>query len=732
MKNTLSRRDFLKLMGYSAGAVYLASCAPRILVTETPTAAAAPTIAPTARPEQGGQIPFRVCFNVEYQANPNVNPDIAGKFDPGQGVLGVLANNREYQQFSFRVAEIKAQLPEGMNQLESLGIIPEGAFFDFDNWFSRNGWPRNINALWLSNLSLGGMPLLERKFVFRNFAGIDNYASQLFPFATYAINGVRNPNEGVDGAPCVKYSLGGGAGASWLVFSEPLDLGKFSDDDTLQISLKVGRSQSEKWLPPPVMAAPAVPPPTVEIGPGKQYENISDFAWENLAAGDVIYIHWREIPYQEKIGVTAQGTADKPIIIYGVPNEKGELPKINGHHAFTRETLPLYNQQSSLICLGSYEMTARYVTIENLEIFNASKFKMYYPKGETGLKKYSDQAAGIYVLRGENITIRNCTIHDCGNGLFVSSFSSLDYYSKKSIFDSEVQFASSDILVESNYFYKNGLPGQMFEHHTYCAAINTVYQFNHYGEMAKGSTGYGLKDRGAGTVVRYNWIEDGRRQISLDDGQDCPLIPLDPRYHDSFVYGNVLIEPDGGFLLWGDDEIIHFGGDDENIPDRDGVLYFNNNTVVTYRTIETYNKYNTVKWAQGREPRTCLFYLPTHDQTTQALNNIFYRAGDAPMSIVNDSGLDNPAGTVNLSHNWLSAGWRDKMEGHGVVNDDGSNLAGEQPGFADFANLDFSLAPDSPCVGAGIETDTPLEFIYQLHQKAIERPTGESINIGAY
>lgn len=731
MKRYISRRDFLKLLGLSTGAAYLASCAPRILTTETPvpTTEAFSTLTLS-------QIPFRICFNVEYRKNPDKDFETAGLFDPAKGVLGTLLNNQEYQQFSFRVADIKAQIGEGVTRLESLGIIPEGATFDFENWFSVGGWARNVNTLWLSNLSIGNIPLLtaaeQRKFIFRTFHNNEDYSSPIYPFATYAANGVRVKDEGVDGSPAVKFSISGGAGASWMVFNEPIDLSTLSDDDMLQVSLKAGKTQGEKWLPPPMLSAPAVPPPTYEIGTGKPFENISDFPWESLTAGDVVYIHWRETPYQEKIGIVAQGTAEKPIIIYGVPNAEGQLPQIDGHHAFTRATMPLGNQRSSLICLGSFEKPAQYVTIQNHEVFNASKFKMYHPSGETELEKYAEGASGIYILRGENITIRNCTIHDCGNGLFVSSFSNLDHYSNKPLFDSEVQFVSRDILVESNYFYENGVPGRMFEHHSYCTAINTVYQFNHYGKLANGSTGYGLKDRGAGTVIRYNWIEDGRRQISLDDGEDCPLIPFDPHYHDSYIYGNILIEPDGGFLLWGDDEIIHFGGDNENVPDRSGTLYFSNNTVITYRTIETYNQYNTVKWAQGREPRTCLFYLPIHDQIVQATNNIFCRAGDAALSIINDSGLDHPAGTVKLSHNWLSTGWLNKMEGDGLVEEEGVNLTGDQPGFADLVNQDLELAQDSVCLGSGIPTEVPLEFIYELHQKGALRSTEAPVNIGAY
>jgi len=65
--------------------------------------------------------------------------------------------------------------------------------------------------------------------------------------------------------------------------------------------------------------------------------------------------------------------------------------------------------------------------------------------------------------------------------------------------------------------------------------------------------GNDLKDRSAGLVVRNNWIEGGNRQLDLVDGEDSQVIVDDPRYHENFVYGNVLIEPDGA----GNSQISH-------------------------------------------------------------------------------------------------------------------------------------------------------------------------------
>ena len=52
---------------------------------------------------------------------------------------------------------------------------------------------------------------------------------------------------------------------------------------------------------------------------------------------------------------------------------------------------------------------------------------------------------------------------------------------------------------------------------------------------------------------------------------------------DRFVYGNVLVEPDGA----GNRQLIHFGGDNGNEPTYRGTLYLWNNTMVSTRTNRT-------------------------------------------------------------------------------------------------------------------------------------------------
>src|SRR5262245_59600145 len=80
-------------------------------------------------------------------------------------------------------------------------------------------------------------------------------------------------------------------------------------------------------------------PATFEVGFGQAYGSIGAVPWNSLAAGDVVRIHWRSPAeggdYHEKINISGQGTADKPIQVLGVAGPDGELPVINGANATT-------------------------------------------------------------------------------------------------------------------------------------------------------------------------------------------------------------------------------------------------------------------------------------------------------------------------------------------------------------------------------------------------------------
>ncbi len=340
----------------------------------------------------------------------------------------------------------------------------------------------------------------------------------------------------------------------------------------------------------------------------------------------------------------------------------------------------------------------KYITIENLEVRGA--FQGYqFTRFNGQIQAYAQNAASIYVEKAEDLTIRNCIITDGGNGLFIGS-SDTD--------------PSRNILVEGNYIYGNGNSGSAFEHNNYTAAIGITYQYNRFGPLRAGAGGNNLKDRSAGFVARYNWIEGGNRNFDLVDGEDSILILNSPDYHKTFVYGNVLIKPDGG-----NNQTTHYGGDSGTTADyRKGTLYFYNNTIVSTRS-----------------GNTVIFRLSTNEETCDARNNIFYtvNAGTTLAMLAEN-------GTLSHANNWSKSGWRNSFEGafDGTVTGGSSFIIGTAPGFVDLANQDFRLLSNGQAVNAGTTLNPdalPGNNIvrqYVKHQTSEGRPVSGALDIGAF
>ena len=437
------------------------------------------------------------------------------------------------------------------------------------------------------------------------------------------------------------------------------------------------------------------------IGPGQPLATIGEAPWDNLQAGDRIFIHWKSTPYFEKWVINANGTEQARIEVIGVSGPNGEKPVISGEGAITPMYLDYWNEERSLIKIGGSSTPAdglpSYITIENLELRSARPaYSFTNDNGQLGT--YSSNAASIHVEKGEHLIIRDCIIHDSGNGIFIGAAGG----------------ATKDILIANNYIYDNGIEGSFFEHNTYTEAFGITYEYNRFGPLRMGATGNNLKDRSAGLIVRYNWIESGNRQLDLVESGSAALYE-DPIYATTYVYGNILIEPDGA----GNSQILHYGGDSgETNRYRKGDLFFYNNTVVS-----------------TRNSNTTLARLSTQEETMHAFNNVIYTANSG-----NTLAMINSSGTLNLDYNWIKTGWVNSHDASapGTVNDLDTNLDGDDPMFMDAGNQDFSPMILSPLVDAGspISTvhlpDHDLLYEYVPHTNGMPRELLFSMDIGAF
>lgn len=458
---------------------------------------------------------------------------------------------------------------------------------------------------------------------------------------------------------------------------------------------------------------------TYDVGPDKTLAAIGDVPWLDLGPGDRVNIYARPEPYKEKILIAGKGKKDAPITVCGIPDAQGRRPVIDGAGATTRpDMVSTYGrtQDRGLITVSppkgsEWGAKPQYIVISGLELTGA------YP-GNTftdfsgAQASYPDNAAGIFVERGEWITVRNCVITGNGNGLFVASG------------DSE-EVLSRHILVDGNEFTNNSVADRDHEHQSYVEAEDTVYQFNHYGNTREGSLGGGLKDRSTGTVVRYNVIEGGQRLLDLVEAQDSfPVVGKLPSYHQTWVYGNLfsLGNEDGSYA-------IHYGGDSGSVETyRKGTLYFYLNTVA-------------FRMDQSKAWSGSIFELSTGDERAEIWNNVFYAASATPGQAATEVSLDRLSGVHNLGKNAFSTTivqWRDESEREG-----GSikgwaeqlTFTGE-PGFTDVVAGDFRPKADSILVDAAgsapveIPDGYQVGFEYSLSEGVQER--SETADIGAY
>lgn len=433
---------------------------------------------------------------------------------------------------------------------------------------------------------------------------------------------------------------------------------------------------------------------TYEVGENKEYKNISDVPLEEIKAGDTVLIYYRDEPYREKWVITATGTKENPVLFKGVPDINGKLPVIDGDGAVTRKNLNFWSETRGIIKIGGSnnpaDTTPAYITIENLEIRNAHI--PYTFTGRNGITAYEKNSAAIFVEKGNNITIRNCVIHNNGNGIFVAH-------------------QSKNVTIEFNYIYGNGNVGSAYEHNTYTEADTIIYQFNKFGPLLDGADGNNLKDRSAGTIIRYNFIESGNRQLDLVDSSSSELIEK-AYYRKTYVYGNVLIEPDNA----GNSQILHYGGDSGNLDNyRKGELLFYNNTVIS-----------------TRGGNTTLARLSSDDEEAYIINNIVYVTSSGNRLAILDS-----AGSAHLLNNWLPYGYKKShSNSDAVVLDEGGNIVSSEPDFVDFLRGDFHLKNNSICIdkGYGLNNFSLLlpEYEYSEVTAYKKRFLDEKIDIGAF
>lgn len=303
---------------------------------------------------------------------------------------------------------------------------------------------------------------------------------------------------------------------------------------------------------------------TFDVGPQRPYETIGAVPWSTLMPGDTVNIHYRTTPYREKILISGRGTPEQWIRILGVPGPNGELPVISGADATTSTTMRWrWTDPKVLQWLGVIQVTVSsagghtsvglppgYIEIANLQVqdgFRANTFKA--ENGET--LSYNGFAACIYVRSVQNIVIRNNVLTNCGQGIFTWTGDGTGPEWWRAL--------QTNTVVSANYFYDNGNPGSYAEHQIYSESDGLIIEYNRFGPQKAGSQGSQIKDRSAGTVIRYNTIVQALSGWDIDlvePEESWPSLSKRPSFNHTFVYGNVITSKGSAsrnFIHWNED-----------------------------------------------------------------------------------------------------------------------------------------------------------------------------------
>ena len=403
-------------------------------------------------------------------------------------------------------------------------------------------------------------------------------------------------------------------------------------------------------------------------GKGKDYQVGPDAAsgqlatldlvpWDKLAAGDTVRIFYSATPYRGKFMLSGNGTATAPIRVCGVKGPNGERPILDAQNAISRRGLAygniLHETRSIIVVkpLSTAGWTAypTYIQIDGLELRGANPSNTFTDSTGT-VRPYETFGACIWVDRGQNITIADNIIHDCTNGLYSKSTNDGDFAVTK------------NLLISGNYIYGNGVVGDEHEHNVYMESVNITYEFNRFEALRSGAMGNAIKDRSAGTVIRYNYISGGAHSMDLVEAEDfytyLSSVPAYlTAYRSAYVYGNVIVKSGstGSFIHYGGDHYGSAPGASWGEPlYRQGTLYFYNNTV-------------SVTGASGQ-----LFQLSTTLENAQVWNNVFNFASTvANPSLRATSNVNTTywtaGGNLTLGKNWGTSTVADSDPWHVVT-----------------------------------------------------------------
>ncbi len=437
---------------------------------------------------------------------------------------------------------------------------------------------------------------------------------------------------------------------------------------------------------------------TYEVGPGKAYTRAAQVPWLKLVPCDQVLFYYSSTPYTDIVFVGSRGEKNKWITIAGVAGPNGERPVFDGNGAImpTGTGANSYTDSAGLIevVVPDSSVVSRaamykpgYLHITGLKFQNAHpSYKVTKLSGSTS--NWAEFSSGIYLVGTEHVVIDDCEFTNNGLGVFANSGG--DQYMQ-----------NYGLTISYNYFHGNGIAGKASEHNAYTEGIGTIYEYNYFGAPVTGTGGDNIKERSAGVIFRYNYIEDGVTLIALRDPESngaYEAAALDAQgeklVSKAFIYSNILVARKP--TIYSDAPVIVGHGDGFSSNHRRyGYVYFYGNRVISTLATGT------------QLPATPVFDLlntKNGSTTVVARNNLFYASASsgttAPFALYYWQGLaDWNSNWINKFQNvYASAADGGLAAG---TKFDGSGLGGlatqsGDPGFVSFSTSNFLTTSSSP------------------------------------
>ena len=503
-----------------------------------------------------------------------------------------------------------------------------------------------------------------------------------------------------------------GGTADWTITIPITDDAVYEGDETFTVTLSSPTGGAA--LGSPASATVTITdndplPLEYEVGPGKPYATPGAIPWASLSAGSTVRIYWRDEPYHDKILLSAVATPQQPVRVLGIAHTNGGRPVLDGNGASAAGLLYVpysYASEMSLLAVTRTSSQAAgskpaNILVQGLELRGAQP-NVTFTNGNGVAQSYYSSAGGIYIHGADNVTIRDCVVSNCANGIVATGDSGGE------------GGVNRNLVIDRCWLTSSGLPGVYHGYNLDTEAIGMTAQFNRLDRPASGNNVANFRDRSAGTVIRCNWIEGGANALDLVEPIGAvALITADPSYASAFVCGNIFRNGEGDYGTDGS-TLIHFGGGyGTSATFRSGTLWFAHNTAVI----------NSARY------QTRAFSLDVAAATVEAVNNLVHFSGGTQLL------LNNNTGNLHLGKNWFTTGWQ---TGGGTVTGAAKVVAGTNPLFVNLAGGDLHLATNSPCLDAAQALPAglaahPANIQYYPHQQGVLRYTyGSAADLGAF